>query len=287
MNPIPSLACAATFLCVAVSAAAAPLRVAGSDLFGETLRKALTSEKIELDLTGTLAGREALLAGRADAALLTVAPGAADTVPIGFRGLPVAFVAAVVLVPEANPLTQITFEQLGGIFGSDEALSLRRWGELGLGDAWVARSIVPSALGRRRSLALDLFAQSVLAGRALRPNLSQLDAVDALCDGLEVDPAGIAVAPLLPSNRRSVRALLVARVGGEVAFGPSPENIASGDYPLRLPVLLVFRPERTREVAPLLRFFGSDAGAAAVEASLLVAPPPGARAALAAAAGAG
>jgi ABC-type phosphate transport system substrate-binding protein len=278
-------------LCTAIPATAAPLRIAGSDLFGDPFRKALAADgaragaEVTLELQGSLAGRQSLVAGRADAALLAQSPGAVDLVPIGCRAVPIAFAAAVVIVPEENPLTQITFDQLGGVFGADEPLNLRRWGELGLVDEWAARSISPVALGRRRCLALDFFAQSVMGGRGLRANLVQVEEVKLVLDRLAVDRASVAVVPLAPASGRGVRALLVARGAGEVAFGPSSENIASGDYPLRMPVLLVFRPERAAELGPIVGFFSSDEAAAAIEASLLMPLPAGARAGLAAAIG--
>jgi phosphate transport system substrate-binding protein len=270
--------------------ASASLRVVGSDLFGAPVKDALTAfatsehAAIDVSLKGSLPAREALVAGRADAALLADVPddgGDATISTAGFRKIPVAFLAVVIAVNNENPATQATFAQLAGMFGPDATLTARRWGDLGLGDDWTARAISPVALSHERSIATDFFGSAVLGGRPLRATVAQLDDVRSVLERASSDRGVVALLPVLPPSNGGARALLVARNSSDVAFGPSPENIASGDYPLRLPLVLVFRAGSENAVAPLARFFASSEAAAAIEKSLLVPLPAGARSRLA------
>ena len=52
--------------------------------------------------------------------------------------------------------------------------------------------------------------------------------------------------------------LLLPRGITDVAFGPTPDNVHSGDYPVRLPIYLVFRKDAAQRLLPLLRFLLSE-----------------------------
>src|SRR5690606_20744484 len=131
---------------------------------------------------------------------------------------------------------------------------------------------------REHGLTLDLFIHAVLLNRPLQVGLPELNPSVGPANHLTIDAGGIVLWPVVPpATSADVRALLVTPVAGEVAFGPSGENIAASDYPLTLPLELVFRAGAESTVAPIVRFFSSDAGASAVEASLLVPLPASAR----------
>lgn len=292
MAPAFAVACL-VLLGPCTTAAAATLRVAGSDLFGPAWRETLQTHAaaarvdVELNLKGSLPGREALLSGRADAALLAHAPeldgadnGAAEFA--GFRRVPIAWVAAVIVVPDENPLQQITYEQLASVFGVSAAQSARYWGDLGLTADWASRAVTPVVISRDAGLTLDFFAHAVLLSRPLQSGLPEHATLPAVLEHVATDRGSVALVPVVPAAASGTRALLVTAVAGEVAFGPSAENVATGDYPLRLPLELVFRAGTEKAVAPLVSFFTSDAGVKAIEASQLVPLPAGVRARLAA-----
>lgn len=275
----------APLIAVAV-AHGAPLRLAGSDLVGDPVQQALAAHAgrealaLELSLTGSVPGREALLAGRAEAALLADA-GADTAVPEGFRGVPVAFLAAVAIVHEANPCESIAAAQLAGIFGAEHPADFRHWGDLGLVEDWETRPIAPMALACDRSLMLDLF-EHALGDRPVRPTVALIGDVPTLLARVAADRGSIGLVPWPPGADRGVRALSIAPTGaGAAPVGASAETMASGDYPLCLPVRLVFRAGDEARVAAVVRFFATDAAAEALARDLLVALPPGARAALA------
>lgn len=288
-----TLACTASMLLSIVRAEAVPLRLAGSDLAGKPVQEALAAyarrEGIEIaaDLSGSHPAHSALLKGTADAALLLADPRrspAAD--PAGSRfsaagelqRVPVAALAAYVLVAADNPVEQLDFQQLTALFGS--RAELRRWGELGGRGVWDNRSIAPALWSRRLSPVGGMFAHMVLEGAAPRAGLLEWDDAKTLLAAFSDQPGLIVLAPFSPSPGSGVRALRIARTPGFPASEPSPEAIATGDYPLRLPVELVFPSRRTAEIAPLLRFFATPEAASALEAAMLAPLPYATRARL-------
>jgi nucleoside-diphosphate-sugar epimerase len=54
------------------------------------------------------------------------------------------------------------------------------------------------------------------------------------------EEGGVAVLPSLPLNQPQLKVLLVAKGGADVAFGPTADNLYTGDYPIRLPAYLVY-----------------------------------------------
>jgi phosphate transport system substrate-binding protein len=253
---------------ITVARAAAPaVTVAGSDLLGPEFSAGVSAFakranlSVALRLTGSRAGLEALQAGRADLALLMFAP---DERPPAapYVARPVAFCTAVVVVPAALPLEQVTFAQLRALYAAAEPAPPKFWFNLGLsaGDEWGRRSVVPVICGPGGGLSFDLFRHQVLAAPALRAAVIVADDPSAGLRQVAALEGGIAVLPLAPVGRRDLKALAVARGTREVAFPPTAENIFSGDYPLRLPVHVVFRADAVKRLLPLLRFlYGADA----------------------------
>ena len=253
---------------IAVARAAAPtFTVAGSDLLGPEFSAGVSAFAkradlaVALRLTGSRAGLEALQSGRADLALLMFA---ADERPPAapYVARPVAFCTAVVVVSAGLPLEQVTFEQLRAIYAAAEPAPPKFWFNLSLssGEEWGRRPVVPVICGPGGGLSFDLFRYQVLAAPAIRATVTVADDPATVLRQLTTLEGGIAVLPLPPTGRRDLKALAVARGTREVAFPPIPENIYSGDYPLRLPVQVVFRADAVKRLLPLLRFlYGADA----------------------------
>lgn len=264
-----AVACAAV---VAPAQAERELRVVGSDLLGagftEAVQEFARREEMTLSLSldGSRSGLAALQSGTADFGLVLLAPGEAP--PAGaFKSFACAYLAAVVLVPAESPLTQVTYRELGGIFGASESLSYTRWGDLGLSGGWSARAITPQAMDAGSGLALELFRQLVLSGGALRSVVLLQPSEETLLRKLESDGGSIALAGRLPPATAKVRVLPVAKADKDVAFGPTPENVHAGDYPLRLPLWLVVRRDAGREQLNFLRFLLGDDLAPRLEAA--------------------
>lgn len=258
--------------------ARADIRVTGSDVLGPALPVVLQdyAGRNELTLTvkleGSHAGWEDLRAGRAEVALLSFPP--SETLPgTPYICLPIAYHTTVVLVPAGQPLEQISFGRLAGIFGVAGKAEFRRWGEFGLTGEWTARPIAPMALGVQAGLAQAIFRHLVLAGGGLQGAVGERASAGGLLDRLAVEAGGIALAATVPLGESRVQALSVARDDRAVAYAPSAENIHRGDYPLRWPVYVVVRRADAPRLFGLLRYLlGEEVAGALAQAGLTPAP---------------
>ena len=266
-------------IAVAAAAAAADVRVVGTDLLGLEFSKALyafagrAGVSVALAFDGSRPGLDELKAGGAQAGLLVFAPGE-EAGAAGFERVPLAYHRALVIVPAALPLEQLTFAQLDGIFGAG---GLTRWGQLGLDGEWTNSIIAPQVPAVGAGLAAEIFRHGALRDRAFKLNVGRFDSPDELALRLSGDSRVVAVVAAPPPAAFNARIVAVAAQTGEPAFLPTLENVHSGDYPLRLPLWLVFRREQTAAVLPLLRFLLSDEAVPLFERAQLAPLPSGAR----------
>lgn len=241
----------------------AEVRVVGSDLLGKDFSSTLAAYSkrndlgIKATLEGSRAGLERLQAGAADVAIVVFSPGEK---PPGepLVALPVAYHTAAVVVPASLPLTQITFAQLNTIYGDDAQSGLKRWMDLGVTGEWAPRNILPNIPGPGGGITYDLFRYTVLRAPALKPTVGVQANLAASIARIRGEEGGVAILPGVPANQQRLKALLVARGPQDVAFGPTPENIHSGDYPIRLPVYLVFRKDAAKRLQTTLRYLLSE-----------------------------
>jgi phosphate transport system substrate-binding protein len=248
---------------LAVVSLRAEVRVVGSDLLGKDFTEGLAAYSkrndlgIRLELEGSRTGLERLRAGLADLGVVMVSPG--EKMPgEPFVALPIAYQTAVVVVPSSLPLTQITYAQLNMIYGDEAQSGIRRWNDLGVTGEWGGRNILPNILGPSGGLSYDLFRYTALVAPALRPTVGVQSTLAESLTRIRGDEGGIAVLPLLPGGQTRLKTLLVARGQQDVAFGPTPDNIHSGDYPIRLPVYLVFRKDAAKRLQTTLRYLLSE-----------------------------
>ena len=270
------------FLGVASLAAGRDVRVTGSELLRPVLEPILAAtvlpgdRAIRGELTGSLGGLEALRGGTAELAVLAQPPGQPAPEP-GYRLVPLGYQVAVFAVNEANPARQMNFGQLAGIFGENEPTRHRQWGSLGLQGAWAEKSIAPCSVDVRGSLALELFKNTAMQVPQLRGTLEVLPGTAALLKRVQIDDTSIGLFPGPLAETRGLHVLLVARGERDVPFGPTPENVHNGDYPLRLPFVLAFKADQTAELAPLLAVLLGDQVAGALEQHGFMAVPATAR----------
>ena len=241
----------------------ADVRMVGSDLLGKEFTAGLTAYSkrndlgIRLALEGSRTGLERLQSGLADLGVVMISPG--DKMPAApFVALPVAYQTAVVVVPSSLPLTQITYAQLNTIYGDEAQAGIRRWNDLGVTGEWGGRNIQPNILGPSGGLSYDLFRYTALTAPALRPTVGVQSTLTDSLTRIRGEEGGIAVLPLLPEGQTRLKTLLVARGPQDVAFGPTADNIHSGDYPIRLPVYLVFRKDAAKRLQTTLRYLLSE-----------------------------
>jgi phosphate transport system substrate-binding protein len=271
-------------LLTAIPAARADLVVVGSDLMGQNFATGLTTlagqakVAVQLDLTGSRVGLEKLRAGQADLALLVFST---QETPPGapFVARPVAYHTAVVVVPASLPLAQVSYAQLRDLFSDNEgAATLVHWSDLGVTDPnWAAGKILLWMSGSGGGLSYDIFQHTVLPTPGLRSTVQvDLDGPAAL-KHTAVPEGGLAIVPSLPAGQDQLRVVPVARGLHDVAFLPTPENVHTGDYPIRLPLYVVFRSDARARVLPLLRILYGPEAVALWQGAQLVPLPPQAR----------
>lgn len=260
----------------------AELRMVGTDLLGVDFSKALYDFAGRHNLTLALAfdgsrpGLDQLKAGRADLVLFALPP-EEDAGLLGCESAVLAFHRVVVLVPPDAPLAKVSLDQLGGIFGTGGAVSYARWGELGVAGDWSGSGIAPHAPVAGFGIAAELFRHTVLLDRSFKTNVARYESIADLPSLLAGDSRAIILAAAPLPKAGAAKLVPVALRADDPAFLPTPENLRSGDYPLRLPLRVAFRRESARALQPLLRFLFSDELVTQLERADVVALPAASR----------
>ncbi len=276
---LPVLALAAV-----LPAAAADVTLGGSDLLRPALEpawggRALADGRLlRVELAGSRAGLDAVRAGHCDLAIVVFAP--EEALPEkDFQLLPLAYQVVVFAVNPQNPVRSATLAQLAGAFGDREPLNLRRWGDLGAQGAWAEKRISLNCVDDPASVGIDIFRHAALSKPQLRTTIVEQADPDELVHKLRVDDncIGLFLRPLPPDA--GVNVLLVARTADakDVPFGPTPENVHTGDYPLRLPFYVAFDRTRIAELRPVLAQLYGDEAAQVLEQAGFVPVPANAR----------
>jgi phosphate transport system substrate-binding protein len=261
--------------------AGADTRIVGSDLMGieftrELLAFATTkSQTIALAFDGSRRGLQELKAGRADLALL-VAPPNAEPLE-AFVSVPIGYHAVIVAVPSSCPLTEITLAQLARAFGDDASPLPLRWESLGVTNAWAADQIVPLAPTSGSSLLADYFRHTVLGDHEWKSITRRYATTAELRLQFADETKAIALVAHERELPAGVKMLAVAADAQRRACLPTAANLRASEYPLRLPLNVMFRRGRGDELADLLRFFLSDSAAGLLERANIIPIPASAR----------
>lgn len=263
----------------------ADFRVVGSDLLGLDFSRAFyeyagrNGIKLALAFDGSRPGLEELKAGRADLALLVLPP-EEESKLAGYRAQPMGYHAVVILVPAACPLERISVEQLGRIFGAEGpggSGAVTRWSELGLGGTWGAAKVTAVAPEVGSGITLEYFRSTVLRGRDLRPTVRRYATPSELQAQLSGEVHAIALAAAAPAEGSHLKALRLAVSATEAAVAPTAEALHEGRYALRLPVQVVFQPDRAPALARLMEFLFGDAPADLLAKAEVTPLPPAER----------
>lgn len=254
--------------------------VVGSDLLAPAIEPTLKAyaaqndAEITTEFIGSVPGKEKLKSGQAQLALLA-APDETH-LPVGnYEAIPIAYEVAFIVVDKLNPVTEISEEQLAGIYGVGSTANLSRWGELGMQGQFASRSITPLALDNEKTVVLELFKYRVLDSGSLKPNVTRVDSNLQLMELVSSDSGALAVTNRMILSEK-IRALAVSGES-EFAFGPTPENVHYGEYPLSLTYYLVFPRSQQDNLRPLLRVFFSNEQAQAFGKQGFVALPENVR----------
>lgn len=255
--------------------AANEIRFTASDLLSEYVEPLINQysesrdQPIDFDGLGTLPALDRLRADEIDIAIIAIPDDQA--VPNDeFLIYPFAYAVAVVLLNEGNPNNEFTLAELSGIFGTSAEEKLNSWGDLGL-SGWGNRSFKPMAVQSEYGIALELFKHITFKGGGMKSSVSLVrdDEIEAL---LTADAATLGIHSKLPASR-FLKAAMVAESAEKPAYGPSPDNIHFGDYPIRLPFYIAFNRRDEARVDWILRVLFSDEMAKQLESNGLVALP--------------
>lgn len=252
--------------------------VVGSDLLSPVLDNGLAAyakaedKTIIVKLEGSGVGLDRLRKAEADIALLAI-PSSGAVPGDDIVAMPVAYYTAVLAVRNSIPVSQLSFAQIGGIFGDAEQNNYRRWSDVGVTGPWASRSILAAAISRQGGLSFDLLRSEALRNNRIKPTVVQFDTPAELVNRVRGEEGGVAVLPLPPSEDSGLKVLLVSRTDQGVAYPPTSDNLNNGDYPLRLPLYVAFHKSDAKRLNALLRYLlGEDALPLWTQAGLIPAP---------------
>lgn len=245
------------FLLCTTATFADEIRMAASDLLADFITPPLTSYAeanglaLKIFDIGSLPALERLRSDEIDLAILAIPEG--EEVPRDeFNIYPFAYDAAVVAVNKGNPMDEISIPRLGGIFGANEEFNFNTWGELGL-SGWSSRNIKPLAGPAEQSISLELFRYSVFSGGAMKSSVAVVRDSE-IEEALSGNISAIGILSSRPkSNNLKVLMISESDASDSPAYGPSPENIHVGDYPIRLAFYIAYNPRDEAKIKPVLR----------------------------------
>lgn len=248
---------------VIVTANATELRIAVSDLIAghisETVQKLAEKNAIEVSVigVGSLTAIDSLRSDEIPLAVLAAPENVDSAIELDdtYETFTIAYSSAVIAVNKANPINELSFRDLQGIFGSNPDLNIETWGTLGV-ENLVNRSIKPLIRQNEVGISTELFRHLVLGATEMKLTVNELTDVEIekmLIDNVTT----VAILPYLP-NTEKIKALMVSKDSQNPAFSPNDDNVYFGDYPIRLPFQIAYRKDRKAELVKVLRILLSD-----------------------------
>lgn len=214
---------------------------------------------VQIQPFNTASGLDAVSGGSADIAG-SARPSSGSAVDSGLTFTPVAWDGLVLVTSPSNPVSSLTLQQVHDIYFG----KITNWKDVGGSDGPIDVFAVASpGDGVEYSLRRLLFgrgSQPVAAPR-LYVNTTQLE------QSVMLDPRGFGVTTL--SSVAGNSKIKMLRINGTA---PSAASVASGAYPLFVPLYLVTNPSSANAAAAkeFVDFTLSDKGAAALRAHSLV-----------------
>lgn len=260
---------AALLFAGAAAVPAEPLRYAGSDFLAGAPEKAfaaglekIAGEKPEAELRGSIAGEAALRAGKADFAALML-PGNGENVPEirdgTWKAVPLAYQVAYVVVAAANPANEITFDQLASVFGNFAQKTAEKWEDLGV--EGFSSALQPCVGDSSRTNVVSYFQRKALPRYALRASVRELVSDDAVYKEIVNNLGTIAVVGSAVPAGIPVKALAVADTRDDAnatPYSPSFANVYNRDYPLAVPLCIVYPAKNRLQLKAALSFLYSQ-----------------------------
>jgi phosphate transport system substrate-binding protein len=261
-----SLAAALAAAClIAPAAASAAVTVKGSDTmvilsqrWAETYMKKNAGKKVQVTGGGSGTGIAALVNGTTDIAnsSRSIKSDEAAKVRDRFNVLPaetaVAKDGVALYVNEANPVSQLTIEQLYGIYTGD----ITNWKQVGGTDAPIVLYSRENSSGT-----YVFFKEHVLKGDDFAAAAQTLPGTAAVVNAVSKEKKGIGYGGA--AYAKGVKEVKVVGQDGQ-GYLPSAENVKSGKYPLSRPLFVYTRGKPSGEAKDFIDFCLSDEGQAIV-----------------------
>jgi phosphate transport system substrate-binding protein len=161
-----------------------------------------------------------------------------------------AYDALAVIVHPDNKVTDLTREQLEGIFTG----KIKNWKEVGGDDL----QIVPYSR-ETSSGTYEFFKESVLKNKNYKNGIMSMPATGAII--LSVSQTGGAIGYVgLAYLNKDVKALRVSYDGGKTFAEPSPKTAKDGTYPVVRPLLYYYATVSESKVKPFIDYILSEDG---------------------------
>lgn len=255
----------AAVIAVAPALASAAVTVKGSDTmvilaqrWAEAYMKKSPAKKIQVTGGGSGTGIAALINGTTDVADASRAMKDAEKAKLRDRygNLPTEIAVAkdgvAFYVNEANPVKQLTMEQLRGIYEGE----IENWKQVGGPDAPIV------VYSRENSSGTYVFVKEVvLEDGDYTPRAQTLPGTAAVVNAVAREKNGIGYGG--GAYAKGVKELKVAGKDGQ-AYAPSQENVKSGKYPLSRDLYMYTRAKPAGEVKEFIDFCLSPEGQAIV-----------------------
>lgn len=171
--------------------------------------------------------------------------------------LPVAVDMLAVYVNRDNPITSLSLPQVDAIFSATRRCGamadVQRWGDLGLTDAWENRDFT---LYSRNAVSgtYGFFKDNALCGGDFKSSINEQPGSSSVVQGVTESINGIGYSGI-GYRTSGVRSIPLSATEGGIAFEPTAENAATGDYPLARYLLVYINKHPNRDLDPVTREF--------------------------------
>ncbi len=251
----------AAALALAPALASAAVTVKDSDTmvilaprWAETYMKKSAGKKVQVTGGGSGTGIAALINGTTDIANSSraIKPDESAKVRDRFSVLPaetaVAKDGVAIYVNEANPISQLTVEQLYGIYTGD----VTNWKQVGGADAPIVLYSRENSSGT-----YVFFKEHVLKGDDFAAAAQTLPGTAAVVNAVSREKKGIGYGGA--AYAKGVKEVKVVGKDGQ-GWLPSAENVKAGTYPLSRPLFMYTRGKASGEAKDFLEFCLSAEG---------------------------
>ncbi len=250
-------------LAVQTTATAGPITVKGSDTmvtlaqkWAETYMSAHPEAKIQVNGGGSGVGLAALQNKATDLANASrkIRAKEVEACINSFGARPREYAVALdglsVYVNESNPVSQLTLDQLGGIFTG----KIRNWKELGGGDAPIVLYSRENSSGT-----YEFFKEHVLGGRDFAASAQTLQGTAQILGAVTKDPNAIGYGGA--AYGKGAKALKVGKDSASGYIEANEETVLSGKYPISRNLYIYLNPAIDKgEIRSYLDWIRSDDG---------------------------